>query len=374
VKQRPIPNRITKIRKVILLFLLPCLLGCAAGSVKPLLNDPDFKAENQPIRTVRILLITDDSYRRDEIVKFVSKCSNLVEIQVGVRLEIVDWYQIQWENELNDAFKMHIRIAADTWGKRNTFDIAVAPIHFDHRAEGNKLRVGAIDTFFWRYILVRELNPNILLHELFHGFLLQTGHSDDWIMKSERPPYGHEWYWLTPEDRRGVLRNKWRDFNVMSTVGTEDERRSSESWFYYVVGTASMRRKDFNQAVLLLNKSLETNPAHAPAYNTLSWLYATADEPGLRNGQKAVELALKGCELSNWANPGYIETLAAAYARGGDFEKAVRWQEKALEVARSSTNTPDNLLHPVILGQKNKQTEPEERLELYRMHKPWPPD
>jgi hypothetical protein len=83
-----------KAKKLVLLTLLLCLLGCYAGSVKPLLNRPEFKAENVPVRTLRVLLITDNSYRKDEIEKFVSKCSSLVEIQVGIRLEIQAWYQI----------------------------------------------------------------------------------------------------------------------------------------------------------------------------------------------------------------------------------------------------------------------------------------
>ena len=93
-----------KAKKITLLLLLACLLGCAAGSVKPLLDQPDFKAENQPIRTLRILLITDDSYRKDEIEKWISRRSNLVEVQVGIRLEIVDWYRIAWEKDRKELW------------------------------------------------------------------------------------------------------------------------------------------------------------------------------------------------------------------------------------------------------------------------------
>ncbi len=80
-----------KAKKLVLLILLFCLPGCNAGNVKPLLNRPEFKAENEPIRTLRVLLITDDTYQKDEIEKFVSKCSSLIEMQVGIRLEIVEW-------------------------------------------------------------------------------------------------------------------------------------------------------------------------------------------------------------------------------------------------------------------------------------------
>jgi tetratricopeptide (TPR) repeat protein len=247
-------------------LVLGFLLGCYSGSVKPLLGRPEFKAENEPIRTLKILLIADDSYRKDEIEKFVSKCSRLAEMQVGIRLEILDSYQIKWQDELDDIIKMEIRIAADTWSRRDQFDIALTFVNFVYSVRGGKLPLGATDTFFWRYLFVKELDPYILLHELFHAFLLEQGHSGNWVMREARSPYGNEWYWLTPEDRRKVLRNKWRDFNVMPSTEQEEERKSKESWFYYRMGTAYLQKRDFEQAVLLLNKSIEINPKYAEAY------------------------------------------------------------------------------------------------------------
>ena len=251
-----------------LVFLLPliCVLGCYSGSVKPLLNRPEFKAENEPIRTLRIFLITDGSYRKDEIERFVSKCSRLAEIQVGIRLEIVDGYQIKWEDELEDIIKMEIRIAADTWSRRDRFDIVLTLVNFVQRVWGGKFPLGAIDTFFWRYLFVKELDPYILLHELFHAFLLSQGDSGNWVMRGARPPYGSEWYWLTPEDRKKVLRNKWRDFNVMPVTEHEEAKKSKESWFYYNLGSVYLQRREFEQAILFLSKSLEINPGYAEAY------------------------------------------------------------------------------------------------------------
>lgn len=262
-----------KMKKLVLLILLVCLPGCYAGSVKPLLNRPDFKAENEPIRTLRVLVLTDQSIRKDDIEKFVSKCSGLVERQVGIRLEIVDWHEIKWEDELDDIIKMEIRVAADTWSQRDRFDIALTFVYFVYNLAGGKLPLGATDTFFWRYLFVRELDPFILLHELFHAFLLNRRHSDDWVMRAGRPAYGNEWYWLTPEDRNGVLRNKWRDFNIMPGAEGEGERKSTESWFYYKVGLAYLQRRQFDQASSLLSKSLETNPRYAEAYEARGAIY-----------------------------------------------------------------------------------------------------
>ena len=52
-----------------------------------------------------------------------------------------------------------------------------------------------------------------------------------------------------------------------------------------------------------------------------------------RDGARAVELARRGCELTNWQDPNILDTLASAYAECGRFEEAVAWAIKSLELA-----------------------------------------
>ena len=113
----------------------------------------------------------------------------------------------------------------------------------------------------------------------------------------------------------------------------------------------------YDQAISDFNKAIEINPRDAQTYNNLAWLLATAKEPHIRNGKKAVELALRACELSEWKNPGYLDTLAASYARVGNFVSATKWQEKALQIF-----------------EEGKKAEAQKRLNLYRERKPWPLD
>jgi lipopolysaccharide biosynthesis regulator YciM len=54
------------------------------------------------------------------------------------------------------------------------------------------------------------------------------------------------------------------------------------------------------------------------------------DEKG-RDGNRAVQLAMKACELTNSKRAFYFFVLAAAYAEAGQFDKAVQNQNKAME-------------------------------------------
>jgi tetratricopeptide (TPR) repeat protein len=91
----------------------------------------------------------------------------------------------------------------------------------------------------------------------------------------------------------------------------------------------------------------------ARSLKPLAWIYATSPDNSLRNGSKAREYALKACELSEWKAFVLVETLAAAWAESGNFAEAVKWQEKALELAPVTDK--------VVLRS---------RLELYKSGKP----
>jgi hypothetical protein len=51
---------------------------------------------------------------------------------------------------------------------------------------------------------------------------------------------------------------------------------------------------------------------------------------GVRDGKQAVAHATRACELTGWKMPNCLDTLAAAYAATGDFDRAVEYQQKAL--------------------------------------------
>ena len=62
-------------------------------------------------------------------------------------------------------------------------------------------------------------------------------------------------------------------------------------------------------------------------------ILAVCPDEHFRDGEKAIEHATRACELTQWREMICLNTLAAAYAEVGKFDKAVEFENKALEMA-----------------------------------------
>ena len=70
----------------------------------------------------------------------------------------------------------------------------------------------------------------------------------------------------------------------------------------------------------------------AGIYNNLSWVLATSPNDSVRDGKRSLELAEKAAKFSDYKAAHILSTLAAAYAESGNFDKAVEWSEKAVQL------------------------------------------
>lgn len=114
-----------------------------------------------------------------------------------------------------------------------------------------------------------------------------------------------------------------------------------------------VKQKAWNKVIADYEATLQESTPTAADCNELAWLRATCPDERYRNGKQAVEFATKACELSAWKEANNLETLAAAYAEVGDYDQAVEWQKKGLDLATA-----------------DEKADFETRLKLYQDKKP----
>lgn len=95
------------------------------------------------------------------------------------------------------------------------------------------------------------------------------------------------------------------------------------------------QRKDYSKAVSDLELAMRYNPTSFEVTNDLAWILATAEDASVRSPTRSLELAIAACELSEYQQWNTLDTLAAAHAENGEFDKAAEWLGTAL------ANAPD---------------------------------
>jgi tetratricopeptide (TPR) repeat protein len=101
-------------------------------------------------------------------------------------------------------------------------------------------------------------------------------------------------------------------------------------------------------------RASELDPGNANTQSRLAWIRATCADAAVRDGVRAAESGRKACELTEWKRADCLDALAAAHAEKGEFDEAVKWAERAAQLAREGER-------PAYLA----------RLELYRRGQPW---
>lgn len=97
-------------------------------------------------------------------------------------------------------------------------------------------------------------------------------------------------------------------------------------------GDSYVSKGDYAKAATDYRAAITLAPNDAGGYVQLAWLLVDCPDPSVRNVRSAVELATKGCDLADWKDPQIVSSLAGIYATAGDFEQAVRYQKKAVEL------------------------------------------
>jgi|GEM_PF-197651 len=112
--------------------------------------------------------------------------------------------------------------------------------------------------------------------------------------------------------------------------------------------------------------------------NNLAWAYATSTFDELRNGDRAITLAEKAAELTDYKEAYILSTLASAYAEVGDFQQAVQWSEKAvernqeeMEEIEANEKLDEAVKEEALKGSAEQLESLKKELASYQDEKPW---
>ncbi len=110
------------------------------------------------------------------------------------------------------------------------------------------------------------------------------------------------------------------------------------------------------EALTYFYRAVALNPTSPEALNGIAWILSTCPIRDLRDGAKAVEIAKRACDLTQYSDAAILDTLAAAYAEAERFTDAVVTVKKAIDKCSD---------RPKIIGLLRQ------RLELYVDGKPY---
>lgn len=174
-----------------------------------------------------------------------------------------------------------------------------------------------------------------------------------------------------PDGARQDLRLKlaltyWQSGQSKQALRVLDQalRGNEDSWqAHRLRGEVLLGQGEHLEAVRSYEKALSLLPqeiaseVRSSLLNNLSWVLATSPEDDVRDGERALELGLKACELTEYKAAHILSTLAAAYAEKGNFEKAIEFSEKAVNLGREENSEQLEQL--------------ENELKNYKDGKPW---
>jgi tetratricopeptide (TPR) repeat protein len=157
----------------------------------------------------------------------------------------------------------------------------------------------------------------------------------------------------------GVLLVELGRFDDAMKQYAESARLDPSDWHApYLTGKALLQQGRDAEAIAFFRKAVSLNPEEFQMLTFVARVLASDENPQVRNGQTALEMASKANALTGGFQPAMLDALAMAYAELGQFDDAQKAAEDAVMLAKDYNMTND----VDIIRQ---------RLELYKNRRPF---
>jgi tetratricopeptide (TPR) repeat protein len=126
----------------------------------------------------------------------------------------------------------------------------------------------------------------------------------------------------------------------------------------YLSGKALLKQGRDREAMPYLRQALQIEPDNLQTLVHLAQVLASDENPQVRDGQTAFDLASRANALTGGAQPAMLDALGMACAELGHFDEAQKAAQDALHLLQAG-------------GVTNDATEVRQRLQLYQNHQPF---
>ena len=127
---------------------------------------------------------------------------------------------------------------------------------------------------------------------------------------------------------------------------------------YFQMGEAMLQQGNDAPAINYFHQALQLDPGNVPWLIRLARILASDAAPQIRNATEALALGNHANSLAHGPDPVILDTLAMAYAEGGEFDTALQMETQAIQLTAAA-------------GQKDDAAAMQEHARQYQKHQPW---